>query len=159
MITKKITNKPLPSKEDLKYSFNGEKFKDIDSLVLDIHREYKNEDFDFDDNNGFEITLNDLKIEFCINRLPYCCGILELGSLNHKRITPNAELVAIKEVSSFLDKFVEYKGLTFMINTNGKAPCILFEKALAKCKNWVLVKEFVNSNSNNTIKMWISNNE
>jgi len=157
MIKKKITNKPIPTKEGLKYSIDNTDFKDVDSLVSYIYDEYS----DFED-HAHSIVLDDSEINISTNLLPYCCGVVEIGELSYSfkhRLVPVFELKAIKELSNFLDKLVEYKGKTFMINTNGKNSSVMFEKALAKCKNWVLVKEFVNFNSNNTIKMWISNNE
>lgn len=99
-------------------------------------------------------TIDD--VYFRIEDTEFCCGLLELGEIHCSKGIP------IKELASVLDRAVECVSEnknTLIINTNGKDASIIFEKALAKCKYWTLVKTFKNGNSGNTIKMWISNND
>lgn len=92
-------------------------------------------------------------ISFSVNILPFCCGILEIGEIRCD------EGIDSKILISILDGIVtKVKGKTLIINTNGLPDSLEFEKVLPKCKNWVLVKTFKNDGEN-TIKMWVSNND
>jgi len=151
MITRKIVNTKqvklvVPKTGNYRDVNEGDTLGTLEGLVgcivgLDVGEDYL---FDF----------SQKRFGFYVEQLPYCCGILELGDLTaHKDIH-------IPDVTKFLDLITnQEKGITLMINTNGKADCIIFEKALAKCKNWICVKQFKNANSNNIISMWVSKNE
>lgn len=151
MITRKIVNtkqqKVIAPNTDQYYDSNsGEHHGSLEALVEDID-EIAGGDY-------FSFKFNNKSIQFNVEQLPYCCGILELGELSA------AGDVNIPDLIKFLDLIVnQQKGITYMINTNGKGDSIIFEKALAKCKNWICVKQFKNANSNNIISMWVSKNE
>ena len=102
------------------------------------------------------------ELEFTFERLPFCCGITEIGNLNISNSSTKNKRIFVNEIiQEFFDRLgKKLKGHTFIINTNGKDFCTDLELILSKCKDsWTMVKEFVNSNSKNTIKMWISNND
>lgn len=113
---------------------------------------------EIDENSGFAINIiNPILpknwMAFNIEDLPYCCGINELGDLECDKNFPTDQLTKI------LDMYISNGSQkTSIINTNGNGSCIKYEIALAKCKNWTLVKTFKSPSSGNTIKMWISNN-
>lgn len=93
-------------------------------------------------------------INFTSTELPHCCGIYEIGDLS-----TNGN-IDITELTKILDGLVRtVKKKTLIINTNGKGVSVYFEKALAKCKYFTMVKSFKNGGTSSTIKMWISNNE
>lgn len=95
-----------------------------------------------------------LIVQSDISDLPYCCGVLELGNLYTDKTCTT------KELTEYLDALVnEAKGKTLIINTNGEVHSKRFDDALIKCKYFVQVKTFKNSSSNNTIKIWMSNND
>ena len=93
-------------------------------------------------------------LSFTFNRLPHCCGIFEIGDLSIGSLFPTTELTKI------LDTIVNnITNRTLILSTNGVSTSIWFEKALSECKEWTLVKQFKNSNSGNTVKLWVSNND
>jgi hypothetical protein len=149
IITKKITNiktktidKPVAKP---KYNDNnsGEEWDTLEELVSFIYED-----------DYVDVSFITGSVAFNLNSLPYCCGIFEIGDLSVTKETKTEEL------TKFLDLYVNnHNGTTLMINTNGRNSSIDYEKALAKCKNWILVKQFKSSNSKNTISMWISRNE
>lgn len=95
---------------------------------------------------------NTVDLCFSPTRLPHCCGIVELGDLTiNKRITQS-------DFNDIMGAIHAIKGKTFIINTNGISNSVIWESLLVKCPYFTMVKSFVNSNSENTIKMWISNN-
>lgn len=151
MITRKIVNTKvknliLPKTGNYKDNHTDKSYSDIESLIQDLQYLDVGERYDF--------NFSQKRFGFYVEQLPCCCGILEIGELKA------AGDVNIPDVTKFLDLIVnQQKGITYMINTNGKGDSIIFEKALAKCKNWICVKSFKNANSNNIISMWVSKNE
>jgi len=129
-------------------AYNGEEGTSL-SDVLDI----------CDDGERIQLTITDIynketNINLFISNLPYCCGVFELGEISVSRD------INITDVTKVLDTLVtKNTNFTLMINTNGIEDSIIFEKALAKCKYFTLVKTFKNRNSKNIIKMWVSNND
>jgi len=149
MITRKIVNtkqvKLFVPKADYYSCNSGESYGSLESLIDTEGDEIL---------DGFDLKFNNQILYGSVERVPYCCGILEIGDI---KVDKNFN---IPELTKFLDLITnQEKGITLMINTNGKADCIIFEKALAKCKNWICVKSFKNANSNNIISMWVSKNE
>lgn len=106
------------------------------------------------DNGSLHITSNKGdRIAFETNSTPFCCGLIELGEL---RLGTNKG--AVDFAAKVLDSAVRNTKYTLIINTNGIGPSVVFEKALAKCKYWQLVKTFPNPGSRNTLKLWVSKN-
>ncbi len=116
--------------------------------------EIENLNLTIEDEEVVEVSLNGLNVGFDIKTTTYCCGLLELGELS-------CDLqIAPIELTKLLDYCVQrVNGKTLMINTNGVGYSKVFEQALAKCKYFKLVKTFINDNSGNTVKIWISNND
>jgi hypothetical protein len=151
MITRKITNtkqvKVVIPKTGTYYNANtGDSFGSIEELIQDS--------IELSNGNSYAIEISKKNLCFMVEQLPYCCGICEIGELGANKD------IHIPDLTKFLDLIInQEKGITYMINTNGKADSIIFEKALAKCKNWICVKSFKNASSNNIISMWVSKNE
>lgn len=148
---KKLSNYPI-------YYINGESTNSLDDLVK-VYLRDTIEDYDDDFNLKIDISINSntrvkpsVKMNF--QKQAFCCGIYELGSLIISPSFPNNELTKILDSISN-----SIRGRTLLLNTNGREASIAFEKALSNCKEWTLVKAFKNSNSGNTIKMWVSNND
>lgn len=152
IIVKRIVkNKSLPviKKEENKYTdlYKGGTYSRLEELVSNNIPE--------GDESEYSVKLGNLKFSYTTQQLPHCCGIIELGNLN---LIPNGDKTT--ELTKYLDLLVASKpGKTLMINTINFGSCIALEVALAKCKNWVAVKKFVNKSSKNTITIWLSNNE
>ncbi len=146
-ITKKIIK---PIVEKITFSSNSDdSVNKINELTINF------DDSDEDEEISIESNINGNKyFNFSISQLPHCCGINEIGEFS---LTNGFN---IKQLTEILDLLVSNSGSgkTAIINTNGRESSIMLEEALLKCKRWVLVKSFINSNSKNTVKMWISNN-
>ncbi len=159
-IKKKITNKKIEIIKEKIETFpryinnDTDQVDAIENIILETI-------FDWDSGRAedYQIELELSKsrfttLEFSLQQLPFCCGIIEMGALECDKSFP------INELTKILDLFIQkHKGITFIINTNNRDSSILFEKALPKCKYWTLVKTFKNANSNNIISTYISNNE
>lgn len=144
MALKKSTNKKTLFYEDLN-SDDGN-YDTLKKLIATIDL--------INDNYHSYLLENKTQINFSISVLPHCCGISEFGDIS---VNTKSD---IQMLTKFLDEIVNsVKGHTFIINTNGIDDSARYEKALANCKNWTLVKTFKNANSGNTIKMWISTNK
>lgn len=147
MGVKKITTRkilPKPTME-IGWYIRGER---IDLYNL-------SEDFSYNSDMEFMFFDGEKKnhLWFAQEELPYCCGIIEFGDLQTRGNIPQKnfnELMALKLHS--------LSGVTVMINTINSEGLKHFEDLLTKCPYFVLVKEFINPNSKNTIKMWVSNN-
>lgn len=61
-------------------------------------------------------------------------------------------------ITGVLDAVVKKITKTLMINTNGVNSSGYYEKALANCQYWQLIKTFKNPGSGSTIKTWMSKN-
>lgn len=144
-----VKNKSLPviKKEQGKYIDilgGNATYLTLEELVLD----------NIPDDDEHRVKINGIEFKYETSSTPYCCGLIELGSLylnlnGHK----NTELI------KYLDLLpASTPGKTLMINTNHSGSCIPLEQALSKCKNWVSVKKFVNKSSRNTVTIWLSNN-
>lgn len=122
--------------------FDGERF---DTFTNDIIEE-------IEANFGaVSITYDGKRIEFACGELPMCCGIREIGNLDIEKEFPQ------KAFNELMTGILTTQ-LTFVINTNGRGPSLIYEVLLAKCPSFQLVKTFKNPNSKNTIKMWVSTN-
>lgn len=93
-------------------------------------------------------TFNSISIP--MEDAPYCCGIREIGELR------NINFISQKAFN-YLVKGLLLSNYTFIINTNGEKASLSWDEKLEKCKMFTCVKEFINPNSKNPIKIWISN--
>lgn len=148
----KIKNKKIKEESNEKFI---PRFEDLDGNTIS---ESKLSDY-IDENDCIELNYEYLKnkytdFKFNISETVYCCGISEIGELSIEGGNP----LCIPGLIKILDAIIT-PGHTYILSTNGKNDSLIFEKALEKCKYWTMVKSFVNKNSRNTIKMWISNNE
>ena len=89
-------------------------------------------------------------IYFEIDDLPYCCGLYEIGNLN------NINFVSQKAFNVLM-KGLLTSNITFIVNTNNETASKTWEEKLVKSKMFTCVKQFTNPNSNNPIKVWVSN--
>ena len=139
----KTTTKKVEIVKSDKYDLNGEDgtINDIIGLLDDY----------IDDGETLDLELNRKNAFYaCINQLPHCCGIYELGEIDFS---------TFKDEIKFFNALAVCKtGKTLMINTINTGESARLAEVLAKCSNWTLVKTFKNSGSGNTIKIWMSNN-
>lgn len=123
--------------------YTDEKSPNVDDVIGDVG-----------DTDNFRITSNKGdSIAFETNSTPFCCGLVEVGELRSTVGKGGIDFAA-----KVLDSAVKNTKYTLIINTNGTGPSVTFEKALAKCEYWQLVKTFPNPGSRNTLKLWVSKN-
>ena len=154
---KKITkNKILPSiKKELSQYID---FYDGDKEFISLEQLALNNKQDNDDSDTMhKIGINDVIFRYSLQNLPFCCGIIELGSISI--LNESGKVINFNELSKYIDLIIQdMPGKTLIINTNGTGYSAILEKALIKCKNLVSIKKFKNSSSKNTITIWLSNN-
>lgn len=139
----KTTTKKVEIVKSDRYDLNDEQ-GNIDDMI-ELLDDY------MDDGETLDLELNRKDAFYaCINQLPNCCGIFELGSIC---------FTTFKDEIKFFNALAICKtGKTLMINTINTGESARLAEVLAKCSNWTLVKTFRNSGSGNTIKIWMSNN-
>jgi len=102
--------------------------------------------------SDFTLEFDDRKISGQMSELPHCCGIYEIGNLSIDRVFPQ------KAFNELMNGFCA-EGFTLCVNTvTTSISDRTWASLLEKCPSFTEVKSFVNPNSKNTIRMWISNN-
>jgi hypothetical protein len=108
------------------------------------------------DTDRIEVSYGNDEFNCRVDEAPYCCAVLELGDITVSHTFPQVAFNKLMKVAT--KKWQDHKGATvnygIMINTNGKDTHL--EELLSKCPHFKLVKTFINPNSGNTIKMWVS---
>lgn len=142
----KLATPKVDEKHDYIDDATDKKYSTIEALVSDNTPH---------NSDSVNVSIKGNYLSYDIEELQLCCGVLEIGNLSVNTS------IDIKELTKYLDSLVVFtKHKTLIINTNGKDFSVTFEKALAKCKNWVNVKQFRNNSpKGNLITMWISKNE
>ena len=146
MTVKKIIKKKITpiEKESKKLWYDS----DCEEYYFDVNQQLITDNFD----STFNLEFNGKHIVGEISELPHCCGVYEIGDLG---INPTFPQEAFNELmNGFLTK-----GYTLCVNTvSVSASNKTWASLLASCPLFTEVKSFVNPNSKNTIRMWISNN-
>lgn len=126
-------------------------------------------DYEYDPDDEFTVTTGNGRhnpiLSAAVADNEFCCGVLEFGNLQAwPGLIKGDKAGFLKAAGSFLRKAVlaetvtKDKCRTIMVTTNGTGPSVLWEEALAESKAFVCVKEFVNMNSRNKLKIWLSSN-
>lgn len=98
---------------------------------------------------------------------PYCCGLYELGSFsdddNNDRSTRITHAEKIAGLRGLLDYIIEEttesdRCYTTVFTLIDNEACNLLEEALEGSRHYTLAKTFINANSSNENKLYVSNN-
>lgn len=149
------TNKKLPAvkvapKKVLSFTDMDEResFETAKELVDSLHA------ISTVDGENLDLNIDGKAFGFTISGMPHCCGISEFGNL-----TASLDL-NVNKSADVIDCLIESsKGHTVIVNTNGDSQSRRWDSILTKSKYFKVVKKFVNSNSRNTITVWMSNND
>lgn len=158
-VKKVVVKKTTKNDKEKLYKFNNREFSSVSSLINSILNEFESDDLQTD----IQIKFNNKILEFELSQNIFCCGLIELGGLklyniNQNRIS-NLDSTSEKLFLDIMNEIVNLKeGNTLMLTTNGTGYSLHFEKVLSKSNSWTDVKKFKNSNSNNNVTIWISNN-
>lgn len=151
---KEVLNEKKFPRYRIDNTYEGENISDI-LFNNDIHSlTYNDEDYTIE--KIFSVNDHDkIKIQYASSTTEFTCGFVELGDLNINNIDEKY----YKDAAKILDEIVIHsENYTLFMNTNGEDDCIIFEKILPLTKHWKLVKEYINPSSENTLKLWVTNN-
>lgn len=100
---------------------------------------------------------------FEINEFTHCCGAIILGTFDWpQKLTPVYWTTVeedIVEIMNTIPQLTANKGRTLTCTTATKTSSEYLGEALEKCDFWTPVKSWVNTNSKNTVTLWVSNNQ
>ena len=154
---KKVVVKKVAAKKVEKplYRMNGRNYNNVSSIIDSIIS-----DVEDDPDSSFDCNILDQYVTFTFQQNSFCCGLLEIGNLEISgSSTGKSSAAFLKAFSDLMNELVNIKeGNSLMLTTNGKNSSVYFEKVLAKSESWTAIKSFKNSNSGNTVTIWISNN-
>lgn len=154
---KKVVVKKAAAKkiENPLYRMNHGDYNNVSSVIDSIMSDIE-EDSDF----NFECKILNQLVRFRFNQNTFCCGLIEIGELEISGPPAGKTSTAfLKAFSDLINELINVKeGNTLMLTTNGRDSSVYFEKVLSKSESWTAIKSFRNSNSGNTVTIWISNN-